>query len=151
MVQKTMRKGNPEKLAAAYQYQGKILLHAYSQTTAGVWISENNVTEYTDEELSTAAIASILSTSTAGIGHPENWDGLFDSVIQMADVRSWESFVLGRKYVGISQIGEVIEFTPSRNMGSEEGFLPRLECATRADCNSPLLHLKLLKAFELSE
>jgi hypothetical protein len=121
---------------AVYSRKGSFLLHAWSKTTAGVWIAsdpylvleENNG----DSELG-AAVCSVLDGSHGDVAHPATWSGLFDPMLRLAKVRSYGSFVKGARYVVVARERGNTSVTPTKNLGLAEGFEDDIASSVEVD------------------
>jgi hypothetical protein len=113
------------KCGAAYKRAGQWLFSSASKTVAGVWIASPPFlsTSGSSAEIGTCAIE-VLNASVEGTPHPTKWDGLFSPVLELAGVKTWRAFVKGTLLVGIEMEEDGITFTPHRNDGPKEGFLP---------------------------
>jgi hypothetical protein len=120
---------------------------------AGVWILCRPVlmVDQNDSGKLGDAIFEVLGGSTENISHPTFWKGVFDPIIQMAGVKSWNAFSKSAKCVEIEFETNRVSFLPTRNLGPKDGFEP-LEFKRR---NSPPTKedacLTLLAAFTDAE
>jgi hypothetical protein len=115
------------KAATLYERKGKLYVHSSSRTTAGVWII--NVPPLTVDRARVGdigrSIRECLEASREGVPHPEVFTNLFDSVLDLAGVKSFATFVKSAKCVEIEMVdGEAVVLIPTRNEGAEDGFVP---------------------------
>ena len=78
--------------AILYKRKDKYFIHASSKTTAGVWILQEPV--YLIENVGEIIkyIPKVLNESREGIQHPKNWSTLFNPVLEIAGVKSYQGF-----------------------------------------------------------
>lgn len=112
------------KCAAAYLFNGKVVVVPESQTTAGVWITGEPVGAFQPDDAATlgAALLAALRASKQGVPHPTDWTGHFQPVLQAAAAKSRKSFMASAKHVGVEMDGARLTLRPSRNLGPREGF-----------------------------
>ena len=112
--------------AAAYIFNGRIVVAAERQTTAGVWISDGPVLacEPNDPMTLGQAVLSTLSASRKGTPHPTDWKSIANPVPAAAGAKSYKAFMSSAKHVAIEAEGSQVIFRPSRNLGAKEGFEP---------------------------
>jgi hypothetical protein len=70
-----------------------------------------------------------LAVSSEGVPQPKSFTNLFDPVLNLADVRSSNTFVKSAKCVEVELEGETAALIPTRNEGAEDGFAPLPEKA----------------------
>jgi hypothetical protein len=141
------------KMATAYKRGKQIFLHASCKTTAGVWILCRPVLVVTQDEHGNLgnAILAALDGSQENVPHPVIWKGLFGPLLQLAKLKSWNSFAKSAKCVEIELETARVRFVPTRNLGPRAGFEP-LESKCRD--SSPThddVEAALLSAFEDAE
>jgi hypothetical protein len=94
-------------------------------TTAGLWIASPPFLSSTDDASPIGeCVARSLTASTEGIPHPTEWNNLFRPILELAGVKSWNSFVKGALLVGIESDSDQITLTPHRTLGARDGFEP---------------------------
>lgn len=140
--------------AVAYQRDGKIFLHASSETTAGVWILDEPVmaAEPADASQLGQQIIDALNGSKEKVPHPTTWKGLFDPILHLAGVKSFKTFLKSAKCVGIESDAGRVSFIPTKNLGVDEGFEPLSIKASQTAFGEPdSLGNSLLSAFDDAE
>jgi hypothetical protein len=67
-----------------------------------------------------------LQHSKEAIPHPapEEWSKLFEPVLKVAGVRSWNTFIRSAKDVSVRFETNRVVFIPTRNLGPKDGFAP---------------------------
>jgi hypothetical protein len=141
------------KRASAYLRADRVIIQAYSRTTAGLWISTGSVAQISPdepEEIRRQLLAS-LQASEDGVPHPKEWTGFLKPFLSAVGVRSWKSFVNGAKYVGVKLDKWVVTFTPNKNNGAKDGFVPIPGKARSVPQVSADLGRELLAAFSDAE
>jgi hypothetical protein len=139
--------------AAAYKRGEQIFLHASCKTTAEVWIvcGPALVADQNDVASLGKAVLDALERSKENVPHPTQWKGIFDPLLRVAGVKSWNAFAKRAKGVEIEFGTNRISLIPTKNLGPKDGFDP-LDAKQRS--SSPVakdLGLSLLSAFEASE
>lgn len=140
--------------ATAYYINGIILLHPSSRTTAGVWVfSESAVScAPTDVMEVGGLISNALIHSKDNLPHPTHWKGFFAPVLQLSGSRTFGDFMKLAKCVEIDQQGNSITFTPTKNLGTDDGFEPITARACQANAErTDDLGTALLTAFSDSD
>ena len=127
--------------ADIYERKGAIFLCSSSRTTAGVGIISApyfRVSSMEPAELG-GLIRECLGASINGAPHPKSFSNLFSPILELAGVQTYSSFVKSAKYIMVSfnesAKGEGVLFSPTRNAGVDEGFLP-LKDRLHADSDS---------------
>jgi hypothetical protein len=119
------RAGPPPRCAGVYLRGADIIVHAKSQTTDGVWILAEPVTQLeagcSDGALG-GQVRAALRASRCGVPRPKAWAGLVEPLLKAARVRSYKRFVDGAWYVTVDEGEGGITLTPTRNQGAKEGF-----------------------------
>ena len=114
------------KAATAYLRGEKIFLHSSSKTTAGVWVLSMPVVVVEKGNLGDIGrlILDSLNASQDNVPHPKSWTNIFDPVLQLAGIKSWNAFAKSAKCVEIESDGERIFVIPTKNKGADDGFDP---------------------------
>jgi hypothetical protein len=91
-----------------------------------------------------SAILGALDGSQENVPHPTLWKNLFDPILQLAHVKSWNAFAKSAKCVEIEFGTNCVSFLPTRNLGPRDGFEPleskrRNSSPTRKDVEVALL------------
>jgi hypothetical protein len=111
--------------ADIYLRRGRFIIHASSETTAGLWILAEPVIGLeeacSDAEL-VRAISAAIDGSRRGVQHPVVWDSMFAPVLQLAGVKTWPTFVKGAARIALSQIDRKLTIMPTRNLGAKDGY-----------------------------
>jgi hypothetical protein len=117
------------KLATAYERGGKLYVHGFSRTTAGMWVFCEPVLMPAEEpEEVGRAIRASLAASRGDIPHPSQpeLDVLDRPLLALARATSFDDFAEGATCVQVSMQdsveGEAITLIPLRNGGAREGF-----------------------------
>lgn len=115
------------KAATIYERKGKLYVHSSSKTTAGLWVINTPVlaVERDDIEEVGRSIRECLTASREGVPHPASFANLFDPVLDLAGVKSFNTFVKSAKCVEIEANDDTtVTLIPTRNDGAEDGFAP---------------------------
>ena len=135
------------KMATAYMRGERIFLHASCKTTVGVWILCRPVYALNQDDRGDlgSAILDALDGSQENVPHPTVWKGLFDPILQLAHVKSWNAFAKSAKCVEIEFGTNRVSFLPTRNLGPKDGFEPleskrRNSSPTRKEVEAALLN-----------
>lgn len=122
--------------ATAYYINGEVLLHPSSRTTVGVWILSEPVTSCVPTRVLELRenILNALDQSKDNVRHPTNWKGLFAPILKMSGTKTLGEFMRLAKCVEIDRQGDLIVFTPTRNLGVKEGFEPINERSRQITC-----------------
>lgn len=113
------------RAATLYRRGRKLLLHALSLTTDGVWILTEPVLTLSEAEPDAElglAIRSVLTGSHANIPHPSDWAAVSRPLLKAAGISSWRKFGETATCVEIRENGDTLLVTPTRNLGSKNGF-----------------------------
>src|SRR5260221_2028914 len=111
------------KSATVYKRSDGWYFHSDSQTTAGVWIATPPFLKRSATESSMAlgeAALVALNASCASVPHPIQWDGIFQPMFDLANVREWGQFTADAKCLGLEADGEWLTINPMLNEGSAE-------------------------------
>lgn len=142
------------KSATIYERKGKLYVHSSSKTTAGVWIINTLALTVDRNDVGGIgrSIKECLEASREGVPHPKSFTNLFDPVLDLADVRSFSTFVKSAKCVEVEMVNdETVVLIPTRNEGAEDGFTP-LSNKIQADLGSDdTLGSAAISALDLSE
>lgn len=113
------------KLANIFQRAGAFLIHPSSRTTDGVWILESPCVrlriDVSDETLGQTVLAQ-LKASRTGVPHPTDWKSVARPLLDAAEVRSWSTFTKGTLSVKVMADGDIVQVTPTANLGARGGF-----------------------------
>jgi len=113
------------KRATVYRRGAVILIHPSSCTTDGVWILSKPCVRLSsdcgDAEMG-SAVLSALEGSKLSVPHPTQWKGLLEPLLMAAGVKAWKTFVKSAVCVEVEQQNGQLEFIPTVNLGSDEGF-----------------------------
>jgi hypothetical protein len=132
--------------ATAYKRGSQIFVHSSSRTTAGVWLLSEPVAAVAmdDAEELGRRIRDALDASKDQVPHPKSWKNLFDPVLHLAGVKSWNTFVKSAKCVEIEAANGVVRLIPTQNLGADDGFSPLLEKAASCEASPDKLGATLL-------
>lgn len=142
------------KCAAAHLRRGKILIQAFSQTTAGVWIGYGPVYVASGDDEPCAIgvkILAALDNSLVGVRHPlqNEWKGIQAPILEAAGVKSWATFEKGSIGVGVDDHGDFIVITPTASDVDGGKALP--DKVIRSKKDNQQLGAALLQAFAACE
>lgn len=115
------------KRATLYERKGKVFVHSSSRTTAGVWIINAPVLAVDVQDLKGIgdAVRKCLAASREGVQHPQSFTKLFDPVLSLAGVKSFNTFVKSAKCVEAeARTDASLTLIPTRNEGADGGFAP---------------------------
>jgi hypothetical protein len=117
------RRGS-RQCAIAYKRGDQVFIHGSSKTTGGVWILQPPVLEagMCDNARLSRCLVEAMDSSREGIPHPATFSGVFDPILDVAKVATWNSFTEGVLCVGISVENGRMHFVPTRNLGPQGGF-----------------------------
>lgn len=113
------------KHGTVYKRACGVCFHSDSETTAGVWIATPPYLRVSLESEHAAmgdAVLRVLEGSHQGIEHPTNWDGLFDPLLELANVTSWPTFMRNSALVSLECEHGALKIVPHLNLGLKEGF-----------------------------
>ncbi|MEU4423581.1 hypothetical protein AB0F81_23380 [Actinoplanes sp. NPDC024001] len=115
------------QISEVYRRGKLILIDAMSRTVDGFWISSPpylvlDVTA-SPEEVG-AALAQALAGSRQGVPNPpvRNAPSPIQPLLELAGVKSWNTFVKGASLVLVEQEKRSVVFKPHRNRGARQGF-----------------------------
>lgn len=126
--------------ATAYKRRARLVVHASSRTTDGVWVLDEPCigldVHCEDEELGAAA-RQALASSRDGVPHPSNWSGVLQPLLAAAGVRSWNTFAKSASCIELEDRDGALFLFPTANLGATEGFerqdALKLECTMAND------------------
>jgi len=115
------------KCATAYKRSDGWYFQSDSQTTVGVWMATPPFLKLSTAASSTTlgeAALTVLNASCSSVPHPnqDQWDEIFQPMLELANVRSERQFSTGAKCLGLEADGEWLIINPMLNAGSAEGF-----------------------------
>lgn len=110
--------------AAAYLFNGQVVIVPESQTTAGVWITGEPVGSFQPEDTASLgqALLAALRASKQRVRHPTDWTRHFQPVLNAAGAKSRKSFMASARHVAIELKNGRLALHPSRNLGLKGGF-----------------------------
>jgi hypothetical protein len=148
-----------KKSAGVYKRKNDFIIHPYSRTTVGLWIGSGspiscNINSQANELGDTLTRA--LSESKTNVPHPKDaaeWKASNVPILKFFKAKSFSSAMKGAFYCNIEDDGGILLFTPYRNMGAKNGFVPILEKEIKIPSDSCMEEIgnTLLKAFESCE
>jgi hypothetical protein len=114
------------RIASAYFFQDKALIHALGRTTRGAWIPVGAIRvvpreSWTEVE---AALRQALDHSRTHLPHPEDWAAVMEPLLTASGARKWPDFLKEALCLGLEQRGEALSLVPTRNLGEAGGFEP---------------------------
>jgi hypothetical protein len=113
------------KNVQVYLKRGTLYFCPYSQTSDGVWVSQDlsgslgAASTHVDKG---AALRLALTLSTSPIPPPPTWSGLNKNLFAAAGVKSWTQFTKSSKAVSVELSEREICFVPQRYMEASRGF-----------------------------
>jgi hypothetical protein len=115
------------KCATAYKRSDGWYFQSDSQTTVGVWMATPPFLKLSTAASSTAlgeAALTVLNASCNSVPHPnqDQWDEVFQPMLELANVRSERQFERGTKCLGLDTEGEWLTIEPMINEGPTKGF-----------------------------
>jgi hypothetical protein len=139
--------------ASAYEWRGRIFLHAYSKTTQGLSVLSQPVLEADPRNLPELGrvILSALAGSKEGVPHPSIWDDISGPLIKVAGAKSRSTFFGSARSVSIKRQSDRVTFTPYRNLGTRKGYEPLKEKVRTSLPDTADLGAALLSAFQDAE
>ena len=145
------------QIASIYRLKDRLLVHANSRTTAGVWMATEPFLPFPlDSSPSDIgnAVSLALAASLDKVPHPNDWRATSGPRLSAAGVRSERSFQASAALVTITrnETGYVIE--PHRNggaSGDSKGFhpLPKLQRSMGMNCNLETIGSAIIEALSL--
>lgn len=136
--------------AKVYRRNGVWIFHTDCKTTAGVWVAAAPFLRSDGDPAELGeCLVQVLNSSVEGIPHPTQWSNLFNPVLELAGVKSWNAFVKGAMLVGIESDTNDITLTPHRTLSPKEGFEPIHDCSVSllADAAASKLGTALSEVF----
>src|ERR1700737_3225424 len=114
------------QLADAFEWRGRIFLHAYSKTQVGLSVLSQPVlaADPRDPAELGRAILLALAGSKEGVPHPSIWDDICAPLIKLAGAKSRRAFYGSARCVRIRRQSDRVSFTPMRNLGTRKGYEP---------------------------
>jgi hypothetical protein len=146
-----------KKSASVYNRTGFLYFLSSSQTTVDVWIENDSIIkldEAAPENEKGEAILRSLSESIQGIPHPTTWPNEDDNPFwKVAGASSWTTFVKGTLSVDIELENDRLTFSPYKNKGAKEGFIPLTakNISLHCDASPNEIGTALNEAFALCE
>jgi hypothetical protein len=139
--------------ATAYEWHGRIFLHPDSRTTTGLWVgSEPNTSSDPGDPVKLGrAVLLALSDSKEGVPHPSIWEDKSALLRKFAGAKSFRDFFGSARCVSIKLQNDLVTFTPYRNLGSRDGYVPIKGKDRSSPPSAPELGAALLSAFEDTE
>ena len=122
------------RMATVYRKDKHLYFHASSKTTYGVWIAASPFSKVSVEALieeKGRAIEVALRGSAEGVDHPTDFRELMTPLLSLANVTSWSTFSRKAQCCTVEMDDKSMVFIPHDNMGSREGFEPRIDKALR--------------------
>lgn len=119
------RAGASSKGALVYPRGADVLVHSQLQTTTGLWILAEPVTRLDggcSDGIVGSTLRAALEASRSGVCHPKEFKRIVEPLLRAAGVRSYKAFVEGARCVPVHEREGRLTLTPTRNLGSKEGF-----------------------------
>lgn len=115
------------KAATIYECAGRIFMHSSSKTSAGIWVISPPwfaVDQINPDDVG-RLIKQCLIESREGVSHPESSDSIFNPILEMAGIKSWNTFSKLARCVGVETIDDqVVLFESTLNEGVGGGYSP---------------------------
>ncbi len=145
------------QIASVYKLKDRLLIHAESKTTSGIWIScEPFLPLPLDSDASTVgdSVLSALAASLSGVPLPTDWKSASKARLSAAGVRSGRSFMLGSELVTVMKDKSRYLLEPHHNGGTSDegkGFhpLPELQHTVGLNCEAPQIGFAVIEALGL--
>ena len=139
--------------ASAFEWRGRIFLHAYSKTPVGLSVLSEPVlaADPRDPAELGRTILLVLAGSKVGVPHPSIWEDISAPLIKLAGAKSRGAFYGSARSVSIKLEDDRVTFTPSRNLGSRDGYRPIQGKDRTSPVNDSELGAALLSAFQDTE
>ncbi len=117
------------KLATIYQRKGSLFVSASHKTEAGFWVAdaEVKIVDPADEFGLKKAIDNALARSLEGVPTPARDANLTASLLNAANVSSWDTFSKMAKCVDVFATESLFEITPYQSVGGSGGYKPMTE------------------------
>jgi hypothetical protein len=125
--------------AVIYRRHDGFYIHSESKTTAGVWMASE---PFLKVELNASAVEKgkalleALNASKESVPHPADWDKVFQPMLDLARVDDWSSFMRRAGCVTADAESDQIIFVPHRNVGENEGHVPKRDQMVELPINS---------------
>jgi len=138
---------------SAYEWHGRIFLQPNFKTKSGFWVASEPVSSFDPGNLIELGrgILSALAVSKEGVPDPSIWADLCAPLLKSAGAKSSSAFFGSARNVSIESRGDGVTFSPSRNLGSREGYRPILGKDRTSPANVSELGAVPLSAFQDSE
>jgi hypothetical protein len=112
------------KRATLYRRAGALLIHASSRTTAGAWVLEPpclRIAEDASADELGAMVRAALAGSRSGIPLPQLGPSLFAPMLQLAGVKTWNTFAKSAHCAELEELDGIIHVVPCEAV-PKEGF-----------------------------
>lgn len=125
--------------ATVYQSRGMIYLHSSSKTTTGIWIATPPFIKVLPGDRSVLGDAALtdLAASLSSVSHPENWTGVLAPLLEVANVKTWSTFIKTAASVHLEMERQRLRIIPQMNLGPNAGFESLTESATELSATAP--------------
>jgi len=136
--------------ASAYDWHGRIFLSPLSKTRSGFWVESEPISSFDPGNLIELGrgILSALAVSKEGVPDPSIWADLCAPLLKSAGAKSSSAFFGSARNVSIESRGDGVTFSPSRNLGSREGYRPIQGKDRTSLANVSKLGAALISAFQ---
>jgi hypothetical protein len=116
-----------DQLAEVAMRNGYFFISSYSQTTDGFWTRNNDIltcTVTSSEDYLGEVVLATLTHSRVNIATPPQQSRRPDPLLKAAGVGSYSEFMKRTRIVQVERTNDQLTVTPTRNLGSREGFAP---------------------------
>jgi hypothetical protein len=120
----------PDRIACAYKFADRYVVHSHARTTAGFYVACEPYLllriDCFDEELG-QAVQTALCGFKVSVTTPTNWKEFRQQWVASLGAKSERQLQRASLYCGISDYGDHLEFEPSHNGGTSgdtRGFAP---------------------------
>lgn len=145
------------QIASVYKLKDRLLIHAESKTTSGIWIScEPFLPLPLDSDASAVgdSVLSALAASLSGVPLPTDWKFAAKARLSAAGLRSERSFMLGSELVTVTKEKSRYLLEPHHNggtSGDNKGFhpLPELQRTIDLNCGARQIGSAVIEALGL--
>lgn len=137
-----------------YMFKNKLFVHTFSTTTTGAGIGTDNV-EVAERSLDSLELGRLvrrmLSLSSTGLPHPTDFKKLTEVLLNLAGVKSWNSFGNCSDSCSVSVVNERYTILPHRKYKKQGAKIGVMEAKqTLSEPSDSGLGLAVLEALKVS-
>lgn len=118
------------KYLGVYRRTDGWYIHSTVETTKGVLLTVPPFVKLPLDERSQILgekVQRVLAIDHGIVPHPKVFEGIFQSMLNLAKVKSWSQFMKGVPSIGISDDGIQLSFEPYANKGPRGAYRPLVE------------------------